>query len=45
MPLRVRRVQVLGIAAILALFFVAEYAFRDSFEVVPQSQAQASAQR
>jgi hypothetical protein len=44
MPMRVGRVQVLGIAAILALFFVAEYAFRDSFEA-PRNQAQADARR
>ena len=45
MRLRFRRAQVLGIAAILALFFVAQYTFRDGGFEAHDNQAQAPAQR
>lgn len=45
MSLRVRRVQVLGIAAILVLFFVAQYTFRDGGFEAHDNEAQAPAQR
>jgi hypothetical protein len=37
---KVGRVQLIGIAAILAMFFVAEFALRD-FDGTPREQAQA----
>ena len=41
MVLRVGRVQIIGIAAILAVFFVTEFALLDGFDVARVEQAQA----
>jgi hypothetical protein len=41
----VGRAQMIGIAAILTLFFLAEFAVRDGLDARPMAQAQASNQR
>jgi hypothetical protein len=41
----VGRAQMLGIAAVLALFFLTEFAILDSFDAPKSQQAQAGAQR